>query len=186
MNGRYLTPQEYEGILEKIRGNKRLENVQELLAESRKLEEAKDSISLAENLPFRMFCETQYGKKEGYQEIIRQFQKVKEKDYDRMIQGAYQGNKKESLELAYFLTACADTLEVTSIEIYEHYRYLTDLMRETMLQLRKNGFFKEDNRKKLDKEAAMLFGKAILKGCQLRILLQEKYERIGQDLMENE
>ncbi len=185
MNGRYLTPQEYEGILEKIRADKRLENVQELLAESRKLGEAEDSISLAENLPFRMFCETQYGKKEGYQEIIRQFQKVKEKDYDRMIQGACQGNKEESLELAYFLSACADTLEVTSMEIYEHYRYLADLMRETMLQLRKNGFFKEGSRENLDKKAEMLFGKAILKGCQLKVLLQEKYEKIGQDLMKN-
>mgnify|MGYP007057918362 CR=1 FL=1 len=161
------------------------ENGQELLAESRQLGEAENSFMLAERLPFRMFCETEYGNKEGYQEMIRQFRQVKDNDYDRMIKGTCQGKAEESLELAYFFTACADTLEVTSMEIYEHYRYLADLMRKTMLQLRKNGFFKEASRKNLDKKTEMILGKAILKGCELKVLLQEKYEKIGQDLIKN-
>ena len=61
------------------------EDGQELLEKSRELDEARDSFELLERLPLRMFCETQYGKKEGYQDIINQFQQVKERDYDRML-----------------------------------------------------------------------------------------------------
>ena len=42
---------------------------------------------------------------------------VKDNDYDRMIKGTCQGKAEESLELAYFFTACLHTLEVTSMEI---------------------------------------------------------------------
>ena len=94
-----------------------------------------------------------------------------------MFQGACQGKKAESLELAYFLAACADTLEFTSIEIYEHYRYLADLMKVTARQLRDAGFFQKERMENLDKETAEQFRKAILKGCRLRALSGEKYEK---------
>lgn len=183
MNGRYLTPQERERILAKIKVDSIPENGQELLGLSRQLGEIKDSKTLAEKLPFRMFCETQYGKKEGYQDIVRQFREIKDSDYDRMFHGTCQGKKAESLELAYFLAACADTLEVTSKEIYEHYRYLADIMKRAVCDLRRNGFFLEDSMKKIDKETASLLGAAILKGCEMKILLREKYETIGKTLV---
>ena len=62
--------------LEEIRKGIFPEDGQKLLAESRQLGEAKDSFMLAEILPFRMFCETQYGQKECYQDIISQFRPV--------------------------------------------------------------------------------------------------------------
>ena len=163
--------------LEEIRKGIFPEDGQKLLAESRQLGEAKDSFMLAEILPFRMFCETQYGQKECYQDIISQFRQVKDRDYDRMFQGACQGKKAESLELAYILAARADTLEFTSIEIYEHYRYLADLMKVTARQLRDAGFFQKERMENLDKETAEQFQKAILKGCRLRALSGEKYEK---------
>ena len=154
------------------------ENGQELLAESRQLGEAENSFMLAERLPFRMFCETEYGNKEGYQEMIRQFRQVKDNDYDRMIKGTCQGKAEESLELAYFLCACADTLEVTSMEIYEHYRYLADLMKMTARTLREAGFFQDNRMGCLGKETQELFEAAILKGCRLKVLSAEKYETL--------
>ena len=51
--------------LEDIRDEKMPEDGQELLEKSRELDEARDSFELHESLPLRMFCETQYGKKEG-------------------------------------------------------------------------------------------------------------------------
>lgn len=164
-------------ILEEIRKGNFPEDGQKLLAESRQLGEAEDSFMLAEILPFRMFCETQYGQKECYQDIISQFGQVKDRDYERMLQGACQGKKAESLELAYFLTACADTLEFTSMEIYEQYRYLADLIKMTARQLRDAGFFRKERMENLDKETAEQFRKAILKGCRLRALSREKYEK---------
>ncbi len=185
MKGRYLTTQECEKLLEKIQSDNMPKNGLELLKASRNLEEAKDSFMLAKILPFRMFAETQYGKKEGYQEIIRQFQKIKERDYDRMVFGACQEKKEESLELAYFTAACADTLEFTSMEIYEHYRFLADLLKQTVRTLKNAGFFRRDSMEKLDKKTAELFGRAIAKGCRMNVLLCEKYEKIGRNFCEN-
>ncbi len=163
--------------LEEIRKGNFPEDGQKLLAESRQLGEAKDSFMLADILPFRMFCETRYGQKECYQDIISQFRQVKDRDYERMFQGACQGKKAECLELACFLTACADTLEFTSMEIYEHYRYLADLIKMTARQLRKAGFFQKEQMEKLDSDKAEQFRKAILKSCRLRALSGEKYEK---------
>ena len=162
--------------LDEIQKETVLEDGQKLLAESRQLGEAKDSFMLARYLPFRMFCETQYGKKEGYPKLIRQFQKIKENDYDRMLSGACQGKRQESRELACFLTACADTLEEMSMKIYEHYRYLEDLIRMTARDLKNAGFFCQNGGKCPDGKTQDLFETAILKGCRLKALSQEKYE----------
>ena len=82
--------------LEEIRKGIFPEDGQKLLAESRQLGEAKDSFMLAEILPFRMFCETQYGQKECYQDIISQFRQVKDRDYDRMFQAPAREKKQKA------------------------------------------------------------------------------------------
>lgn len=182
MAGRYLTTEECKEILMKLKKEDMPEDGQELLEKSRELDEARDSFELLERLPLRMFCETQYGKKEGYQDIINQFQQVKERDYDRMLSGACQGKSEESYELASFLAACARTLEVTSMEIYEHYRYLADLLKTTVQQLAARGFF-EDRAPGLTSRTASLLGQAIRTGCRLHALSQEKYEPAARDLL---
>lgn len=158
------------------------EDGQELLEESRRLDEARDSYELLKRLPLRMFCETQYGKKEGYGAVINQFESVKQRDYERLLLGTCQGKKEETYELACFLAACAHTLEVTSMEIYEHYRYLADLMKMIVQQLAARGFFSDESPGP-EPRSASLFGQAILKGCQLKALSQEKYEPAGRALL---
>ena len=160
------------------------EDGQELLEESRGLDEAKDSFQLLERLPLRMFCETQYGKKEGYPDIVNQFESVKQRDYERLLSGTCEGREEDAWELACFLAACADTLEVTSMEIYEHYRYLADLMKTTVRQLSSRGFF-TDKAPGLAPRSASLLGQAILKGCRLGALSQEKYEPAGRALSDS-
>lgn len=158
------------------------ENGQELLEESRRLDEAQNSFQLLERLPLRMFCETQYGKKEGYQAVIHQFESVKQRDYERFLLGACQGKPEETYELACFLAACAQTLEVASMEIYEHYRYLADLLKMTVQQLAQRGFF-FDGFPGPDPRSASLLGRAILTGCRLQALSQEKYEPAARALL---
>lgn len=171
--------------LSEIIGKEKMpEDGQELLEESRGLDEAKDSFQLLKRLPLRMFCETQYGKKEGYQDIINQFESVRQRDYERLLLGACEGKEEETWELACFLAACADTLEVTSMEIYEHYRYLADLMKTTVRQLSSRGFFK-DKAPGLSPRSASLLGQAILKGGKLGALSQEKYESAGRALSDS-
>lgn len=169
-------------ILEDIREGKMPENGQELLEESRRFDEAQNSFQLLERLPLRMFCETQYGKKEGYQAVVKQFCQVKEQDYDRLLTGTLKGKTEETYELSCFLAACAHTLEFTSMEIYEHYRYLADLMKTTVQQLAAGGFFK-DKAFDLQPRTASLLGQAIQTGCRLKALSQEKYEPAARALL---
>jgi len=64
------------------------------------------------------------------------------------------------------------------MEIYEHYRYLADLMKMTARTLREAGFFQDNRMGCLGKETQELFEAAILKGCRLKVLSAEKYETL--------
>ena len=68
------------------------------------------------------------------------------------------------------------------MEIYEHYRYLADLLKTTVQQLAARGFF-EDRAPGLTSRTASLLGQAIRTGCRLHALSQEKYEPAARDLL---
>ena len=153
-----------------------------LLTEGRKLRGVESSHELWLYMPFSMMCETYYGNKEGYQDIIRQFSRIKVCDYDRMVKGACEGRKQDSRELAWFLAACTDTLEFTSMEIYEHYRYLADLIQATVRILAKE-CWQGGGIERTERETAGVFADAVLKSCRMRVLLREKYEDYGRELL---
>lgn len=131
--------------------------------------------------PVYMEYETKYNKKAGYMDIASQMQvlakRVKE-DYS-------------AEDAACFLKVLADTLQVTSPEIYEHYRVLRDLLKEMVnLLIQKEELamtafpakkLKTDVSGK-NREALKLAGTAMVAACGKGFLFAEKYESLGQEL----
>lgn len=131
--------------------------------------------------PVYMEYETKYNKKAGYMDIASQMQvlakRVKE-DYS-------------TEDAACFLKVLADTLQVTSPEIYEHYRVLQDLLKEMVnLLIQKEELamtafpakkLKTDVSGK-NREALKLAGTAMVAACGKGFLFAEKYESLGQEL----
>jgi len=182
--GRYPACARFQEVLEQVRAGKMPEDKDNLLREGREMRQAADSRELWLRLPFSMMCETQFGNKEGYQEIIREFDRIKDRDYDRMMKGACAKDAQDSQELAWFLAACVDTLEFTSVEIYEHYRYLADLIRSIVGTLAAE-WQKDGGMEGIGPETAEIYGEAVLKGCDRKVLLREKYEGFGKALLEH-
>lgn len=109
-------------------------------------------------LPFYMEYETKCGKKEKYNDIVGQFELA----------------QKETMEDGSdFLMQIVDTMEHTSIEIYEKYRTLQDLYK---LVLKKELSDGKKNRR---------ICYSILKACRMGILLKEKYADFGMEMAEN-
>lgn len=108
-------------------------------------------------LPFLMEYETKCGKKEKYNDIVKQFETAQ---------------REQTENNSDYLMLIVDTMENTSIEIYEKYRTLQDLYK---LVLRKS---LSDGKKDLK------LGYSILKACRMGILLKEKYAAAGMELVE--
>ncbi len=107
--------------------------------------------------PYRMMNETIFGKKEGYYSIVLTW---KESGY---------------LAEGWTLLALADTIEEMSKMIYESYRELVDLFRKHL-----NDFIQKKN------NIDLLASLAILKACNLGIILPEHYVTYGLKYMGNE
>lgn len=172
-----------EEVLAAAEAGQVLPDGERLLRESRQLRRAENSRDLWQTLPFRMVCETWYGKKEGYQELISQFQEIKERDYERLFSETCKGDREAAREMACFLAACVDTLEFISMEIYEQYRYLADLIKSTVRVLAKD-LVRSGRMAGLDREAAEALGASVLKACRLKAVSREKYEADGLALLE--
>ena len=135
--------------------------------------------------PFYMEYETVYGKKENYNDIIGQFgnaQKIMCGEGERPIRSTAQ-----------YMAALGDTMDNMSIQIYEQYRKLQDMFKETLkgvLEKRdaKSGLFRknaaggEDNG--IDTYGSAVIGYCILKACRMGILLKEKYVNTGMEIVE--
>lgn len=101
------------------------------------------------------------GKKERYNELVKRMEaEVK----------ACADTSEARLELLELL---ADAVSYVSIEIYEKYRFLCDLYKQLLGKAIASG----DRSERL--------GSVILKGCDLGILLKEKYEQIGNAMTES-
>jgi hypothetical protein len=125
-------------------------------------------------IPKWMERETLEGKKAGYPQVVNALGELQEK-----LQEEYRfGN------VAVYLDTLARTLEVMSPEIYEYYRRVTDIFREEVQkgcrQLQELGLEKDkvfgcykvagEGKQEMD-----MFRDAIRKGCQLGVILNEKY-----------
>lgn len=103
------------------------------------------------SLPFRMAYDTHCGKKEKYNEIVRQFADAK--------------NALKPGEKSAYLVTLIDTIEQTSMEIYERYRELVELFKSVAKDCFASG------------ENDAFFAYAMLKACRLGVLLKEKYAK---------
>ena len=138
-----------------------------------KLEGTVELEGMYQALPFYMECETKYGKKEQYNHIIGQFQKVQEKIY-----AAAQGLLVSDLEqVSYDMMALVDVMDCMSIEIYEQYRKLQDYYKELLKEMQK-----KQEQWSLTVKIAMAY--TMLKACRMGILLKEKYAQNAMVLLE--
>lgn len=112
-------------------------------------------------LPFYMEYETKCGKKEKYNDIVKQFELAQEKLSE-------SGNSP-----AIYLMRIVDTIEHTSIEIYEKYRTLQDLYKLVLKEQLADG------------QKDLILAYSILKACRMGILLKEKYAALGLKMAED-
>lgn len=106
-------------------------------------------------LPTYAWYETNFNRKQNYYDIMTQL------DYIH----------KQGIENDIFLMTLADMLFIMSEEIYEFYAKIRDWLKEGIQIAISRG--KED----------IKVGYAILRGCQSKAILPEKYEEIGKNLV---
>lgn len=181
-----------DALLEKVRGGSE-EALAAAVEKIKALPRDKEGVFVTEEMgagvysagilvyPVYMEYETGYNKKAGYMDIAAQLTVLAERvraDYDAM-------------HAACLLKTLTDTLAVASPEIYEHYRTLQDLLRETAAllvekeQLAMTAFpeahLKTDVSGK-EKDALKLAGSALVEACEKDFLSAEKYAAMGREL----
>lgn len=163
-------------------------------------------------LPFYMEYETRYDGKEEYSDILAQYRNVRRLMFDEEKKLYYHGydesreqpwsNKKTGRSanfwlrsMGWYLMSLVDVLGEMSIEIYEQYRELADLLKETVkgiLQYQdpeSRLFYQVIDRREepgnyLETSGSAMVGYAILKGCRLGVLSKEHYQKIGMEIIE--
>lgn len=133
-------------------------------------------------LPFYMSYETVFNKKENYNDIIGRFVDVRKYIFD---------NNKQ---LGWYLMALIDTMDAMSIEIFEAYKTLEVLFKEAVKVVLQN----QDARSKMFYQVVdtsdvkendsgtsekSIIAYAILKGCKLGVLSEEKYKVCGEEIL---
>lgn len=162
--------------------------------------------------PFYMEFETKFHQKEGYADILEQFNVVREKLWNPdkgLYYHAWDEKKIQpwaDLETGlspnfwlrsegWFLMALIDTIDVMSIEIYEKYDRLCTIFKEAIkgilrYQDGETGMFyqitdRADLKENyLETSGSAMIAYAILKGIRLGVLLDEKYADTGKKIME--
>lgn len=162
--------------------------------------------------PFYMAYETKFNRKENYNDIVHQFENVRKYLYSQEKELYYHAydeakiqswaNKETGLSpnfwlrsVGWYLMALVDTIDEISKEIFEHYKTLETILKEAV-----NGILKyQDNESKLfyqviDKDdiennyfetsGSAMVGYTIMKACSLGLLQKEKYQKIGEEILE--
>lgn len=161
-------------------------------------------------LPFYMAYETIFNKKENYNDIIKQFTNVRKYIFDDKKQLYYHvydetgnqewaANKEAGVlnsfflcSMGWYLMSLIDTIEAMSIEIFEAYKTLEGFFKEAVKSIMqdqdKNSkmFYQIIDRSDVEGDYTETSGiymitYAILKGCRLGVLSQEKYKKSAQE-----
>ena len=161
--------------------------------------------------PFYMAYETQFNKKENYDDIINQFKNVRKYLYSEDKKLYYHGydeariqpwaNKETGLSpnfwlraMGWYLMAFIDTMDVMSEEISEQYKTLEQLFKEgikgiLLYQDKVSKLFYQvidkadiDNNY-LETSGSAMVAYAIIKGCRLGVLQKDKYQEIGEGII---
>ncbi len=162
--------------------------------------------------PFYMAYETKLGSKEGYNDIINQFENVRKYLYNNGKELYYHAFDEARIQkwadkktgqspnfwlrsMGWYLMALVDTLEEMSIEIFEHYKTITGLYKEAI-----NGILKyQDKESKLfyqlidkadiegnylETSGTAMIAYSIMKACRIGVLQEEKYLIAGEGIFE--
>lgn len=162
--------------------------------------------------PFYMAYETEFNRKEHYNDIISQFENVRKYLYSEekgLYFHAYDEKKvqfwcdKETgcshnfwlRSMGWYLMALIDTMDVMSKEIFEQYKKLEIIFKEAIrgiLQYQdpETGLFyqvidrSDVENNYLETSGSAMVAYAIMKGCRMGVLLKDKYAQIGLDIMQ--
>lgn len=99
----------------------------------------------------------------------------------RMTEASESLDGRSAEQVGWYLAALVDVLDHMSMEIYEHYRALQDLLRQLVKKVLVSDML-DGQGETDDKTVSALFGYVILKACELKCLNPEKYEHIGRSL----
>ena len=125
--------------------------------------------------PFYMNYETKLGGKEQYNDIIAQFNILQEKAYPSVENEL--GNATADLETA----AAVDTMEVMEQPLYEIFDRLRQILKQAVAAMNTKSL---DTFAKEAQEAGLFYAYAVLKGCRMKALITEKYEKAALDILE--
>ena len=161
-------------------------------------------------LPFYMEYETKIGKKENYNDIIRQFDNVQKLLYNEE-RGLCRNRFDETAggegrtpdapdflmdDTGLYLMALVDTMGSMSIQVFEQYKRLETIFKQVIsgvLRYRdgKSGLFYQ----KIDADSAcgkdpdtagsLMAAYSILRACRMGALLLEKYAHVGTEILES-
>lgn len=163
--------------------------------------------------PFYMEYETKYDNKEKYFDILNQFKNVRKYLFNEEKQLYYHAydesrtriwsNKDTGCSpnfwirsMGWYLMALIDTYEKTSEEIFEHYNTYKELFKEAikgMLQYQDSNsklFYQlidlaDIKGNYLETSGSIMVAYSLMKGCRMGALQVEKYEAIGEGILES-
>lgn len=160
-------------LLDQTGDEKYLRAVKKLMGVLRSLPECSQE-DLFAVMPFYMEYETRIGGKEKYGDIILGFDKTQKLLY----------NEKRGL----CLMALVDTMDCMSFQIFEQYKHLEQIFRQELLKTlsfrnQESGLFCGLSEKG-DAVGSLMAAYGILKACRMGIILREKYEHFGIEILE--
>lgn len=140
--------------------------------------------------PFYMEYETKFENKECYEEIIAQFKDARKYLFNSDVAQIHfrdDGAKPENIAIygedssacgtvAQYLMALIDTMDKTSIEIFEHYKLFEQYFKEVVRVC------PELLHIKYSEKTSIIIAYAIMKACNMKVLLSEKYYGVAEDL----
>ena len=163
--------------------------------------------------PLYMEYETRFNGMENYQDILGQFANVRRFLYNEEKGLYYHGFDEARIQpwadpqtgcssnfwsraYGWLLLALVDTLEAMNEQVYEQYRELVDMFRDTVSSLlryrsEKDGLiYQIIDRGDLEgnyteASGSVMAAAAILKGVRMGILLPEKYLPVGREIFES-
>ena len=154
---------------------------------------------------FYMDYETRFGGKEHYNDIISQFKNVRQYMYNEekgLYYHAYDATKSEFWAdrqtgvspnfwlraIGWYMLGLIDAMSAISQPIYEYYRDLGDLFKEALkgilqYQDKETGLFyqvvdrSDVKGNYLETSGSAMIAYAMLKACEMKVILPEKYEQ---------
>ena len=162
--------------------------------------------------PFYTAYNTKFGGKVQYVDIGQQFELVQQKMFYPEKELYYHGyDESRSIfwadketgcsanfwlrAIAWFLMAAVDTMEEMEIRAYEYYRQVQDIYKKGIRGVLKyrdpesHLFYQvvdhpEIEGNYLETSGSSMIAASILKACRMKVLLSEKYQHLGEEILE--